>query len=111
MDFARLAGATGLEPAASGVTGRRSNQLSYAPAGNGADLRPAPAQVKARPARLARLRLAARSRAAAVQRSRLLANALPEAVFRYCSTGSLRGCASLSCEAGLPAVAAQRRYT
>jgi hypothetical protein len=24
-------GATGLEPAASGVTGRRSNQLSYAP--------------------------------------------------------------------------------
>src|SRR3981081_1769482 len=26
-----LAGATGLEPAASGVTGRRSNQLSYAP--------------------------------------------------------------------------------
>jgi hypothetical protein len=28
-----LAGATGLEPAASGVTGRRSNQLSYAPAG------------------------------------------------------------------------------
>ncbi len=27
----RLTGATGLEPAASGVTGRRSNQLSYAP--------------------------------------------------------------------------------
>jgi hypothetical protein len=27
-----MAGATGLEPAASGVTGRRSNQLSYAPA-------------------------------------------------------------------------------
>jgi hypothetical protein len=27
-----VAGATGLEPAASGVTGRRSNQLSYAPA-------------------------------------------------------------------------------
>jgi hypothetical protein len=26
-------GATGLEPAASGVTGRRSNQLSYAPEG------------------------------------------------------------------------------
>ena len=29
----RLAGATGLEPATSGVTGRHSNQLSYAPAG------------------------------------------------------------------------------
>ncbi len=29
--FSNLAGATGLEPAASGVTGRRSNQLSYAP--------------------------------------------------------------------------------
>ena len=28
-----MAGATGLEPAASGVTGRRSNQLSYAPKG------------------------------------------------------------------------------
>ena len=28
----QVAGATGLEPAASGVTGRRSNQLSYAPA-------------------------------------------------------------------------------
>jgi hypothetical protein len=27
----KKAGATGLEPAASGVTGRRSNQLSYAP--------------------------------------------------------------------------------
>jgi hypothetical protein len=29
----RRTGATGLEPAASGVTGRRSNQLSYAPEG------------------------------------------------------------------------------
>lgn len=31
----RVAGATGLEPAASAVTGQRSNQLSYAPAGVG----------------------------------------------------------------------------
>ena len=28
-----MAGVTGLEPAASGVTGRRSNQLSYTPCG------------------------------------------------------------------------------
>ena len=28
----RVAGSTGLEPAASGVTGRRSNQLNYDPA-------------------------------------------------------------------------------
>jgi hypothetical protein len=28
-----MAGVTGLEPAASGVTGRRSNQLSYTPSG------------------------------------------------------------------------------
>ena len=27
----RMAGSTGLEPAASGVTGRRSNQLNYDP--------------------------------------------------------------------------------
>src|SRR5579871_4954311 len=32
QDLGILAGATGLEPATSGVTGRRSNQLSYAPA-------------------------------------------------------------------------------
>ncbi len=28
-----MAGTTGLEPAASAVTGRRSNQLNYVPAG------------------------------------------------------------------------------
>jgi hypothetical protein len=30
-DGSGMAGATGLEPATSGVTGRRSNRLSYAP--------------------------------------------------------------------------------
>ena len=31
MFWKEMAGVTGLEPAASGVTGRRSNQLSYTP--------------------------------------------------------------------------------
>ena len=35
-----VTGATGLEPAASGVTGRRSNQLSYAPRGSRAPCPP-----------------------------------------------------------------------
>jgi len=31
LEWEVMAGVTGLEPAASGVTGRRSNQLSYTP--------------------------------------------------------------------------------
>ena len=37
-----MAGATGLEPATSGVTGRRSNQLSYAPAASTGATTPTP---------------------------------------------------------------------
>ncbi len=42
-----MAGATGLEPAASGVTGRRSNQLSYAPKGRVAGIKTGNPLVKA----------------------------------------------------------------
>src|SRR3954453_17612738 len=40
--LARATGATGLEPATSGVTGRRSNQLSYAPGRWAKDSAPPP---------------------------------------------------------------------
>jgi hypothetical protein len=43
----RGAGATGLEPATSGVTGRRSNQLSYAPKAEGQYRKARPASIRA----------------------------------------------------------------
>ena len=45
-------GATGLEPAASGVTGRRSNQLSYAPGTNDFGAAAVPLYEPGEPARL-----------------------------------------------------------
>ena len=39
-----LAGSTGLEPAASGVTGRRSNQLNYDPKQTAPDVQQQPPQ-------------------------------------------------------------------
>ncbi len=41
-----MAGVTGLEPATSGVTGQRSNQLSYTPRVRATDLGDDPDQVK-----------------------------------------------------------------
>ena len=48
----REAGATGLEPATSDVTGRRSNQLNYAPAIHAALSRPKPGDYRTPPAPL-----------------------------------------------------------
>ena len=53
------AGATGLEPATSGVTGRRSNQLNYAPRGSQSTSHPG-RQASPCPARNPRTRVASR---------------------------------------------------
>ena len=53
-----LAGSTGLEPAASGVTGRRSNQLNYDPGQNDSTNNTTQRRTAARPTvRLTNMRL------------------------------------------------------
>ena len=71
----KVAGVTGLEPAASGVTGRRSNQLSYTPGlacmqakGGAQHVRPGIHQVKARPDHASQLDAACGLRDAILER-------------------------------------------
>ena len=89
----RMAGVTGLEPATSGVTGRRSNQLSYTPVAR------SEAATDTLPTRGCQCASARNATAVEISDSmsriepnhyvsRLRAKALPECDFRYFSNSS-----------------------
>src|SRR4051794_8888052 len=81
-----MAGATGLEPATSGVTGRRSNQLSYAPATSNAETSYlGSVGVSSNSPAVSLLLLQRRRRRSQARRSQSLQSNLRSAVQRCCS--------------------------
>ncbi len=80
-----MAGATGLEPATSGVTGRRSNQLSYAPVPPGARTGRCTARPPGKSSNAPQLA----KRPSLGTQSRFVAKALPDADLRYLSNANV----------------------